>query len=269
MAAVFVSRRSAKRRPPRQIYRELRLIDTFTVVLLIANTFVAHCLDASTLSLPQDFGTTQGIDGVYYQAIGDSRASNTQNPAPAGTLPMTFEGSVGSPPSNFPDFDIPSGGYPFVQLDAADKDVLMHPEANQGSSIEYVAPTAGTYVSAGAFARDNPNIGAGDGVDVLVIKNLNLNNPLFFAHISANNLVDTTHPFAGTGVAPFTVSASLQAGDSLRFIVFSGPQGLDASYDGTAFYVNIGQVPEPSSLALAALGGIALVSWWTRRSWHR
>lgn len=127
-----------------------------------------------------------------------------------------------------------------------------------GVAVAFQATTAGIYNAFGTFARDNPNFGAGDGVDVLVIKGTDLNSPLFTAHISQNHAVDYTHPFAGTGIAPFNLTIPLLAGDSLRFIVFSGPQGQDGSFDNTALQLSVVQVPEPSSLVLAGMGALFL-----------
>jgi len=203
--------------------------------------------------LPQDFSTVQGTDGFSYESIGDSRSSNTQNPAPAGTTLMGFQGD-GFPFDNYGPLPTYSdaGNFPLVQIDAPFGALLMHPgtggtdlgtgTANIGASIAYQAPTTGYYVVSGDFARDNANVGAGDGVDVLVVNGTDLDTPILSAHIDSSNAVDVTNPFAGTGKVSFNLTVPLAAGDALRFIVFSDAQGQDGTYDTTAFRVGLAPV---------------------------
>jgi hypothetical protein len=242
--------------------------------------FVVACTTVARggVSLPADFSSTQGANGIYYEAIGDSRSINTLNPAAPGTSSLDFNPAVAYPPDPArPTYNYQSG-YPYVQLDADNNLMIVHPgtggfefgsgTANLGLSIRVQAPSPGLYSIVGDFARDNINVGAGDGVDVLVVDEADLDHPLFHAAISSNHAVDPSNPFAGTGVATFSLQATLAAGESLRFIVFSDDQGQDGTFDATAFRVAIAQVPEPASAALFALGAAAIaVARWRRRRW--
>ena len=57
----------------------------------------------------------------------------------------------------------------------------------------------------------------------------------------------------------FDITVHLEAGESLRFVVFSDGQGQDSTYDGTAFRVAIQEVPEPTT-AILAMFGVASIS---------
>ena len=208
-----------------------------------------------------DFNSSQGTSGIFYEEIGDSRATNIVNPAPPGTSLMPFQGTVAIVPFGpLPTYSDPSS-FPYVQDDAADGVLIMHPgtggailgggNANIGASIAFQAPVSGSYHIAGGFARDNPSTGAGDGVDVLVINGSDPNSSLFSTTISSANAVNTADPFSGTGTANFNLTVPLLAGQSVRFIVFSDSQGQDGTFDATAFRVNIA-VPEPATLYLIA-----------------
>ena len=197
------------------------------------------------------------------------------NPAPAGTSLMAFKGTVAIAPFGpLPTYSDPSS-FPYVQDDTADGALVMHPgtggtnfgtgTSNIGASIAFQASATGLYNAVGDFARDNPALGAGDGVDVLVIKGADPNIPLFATTISSANAANMADPFSGTGLAHFNVTVPLLAGESLRFIVFSDAQGQDGTFDATAFRVTVAQVPEPSTIVLAALGGLALLVYRRRR----
>lgn len=241
------------------------------LAILVAVTFSTHRSQAQTiLSLPNNFSGIQGQGGVYYEYIGDSRLINTQNRASASISLMNFRpsysyGYPGDVP--LPTYAHPQD-FPGVQYDSSHQLLRFEPgtggfllgtgTANLGASIRFQVPSTGTFGISGAFARDNTNFNAGDGVDVLVVKGANLDSPLFEEIISSANLVNHSDPFGGTGVADFNFNISLQAGDVLRFIVFSDNQGQDGTFDATAFRVSVSQVPEPTALTLAVMGVVVM-----------
>lgn len=143
-----------------------------------------------------------------------------------------------------PIFTHPSFFFPYVLYDQNRNLLLLHPgvgggfSGSLGASVSYLVPRDGTYNISGAFARANDLQFAGDGVEVAILKNFDVGTPLFTSSISSNNAVDADDPFAGTGVAPFSISITLSKGDVLRFAVFSGPAG-DGGFDVTAFQTNI------------------------------
>lgn len=237
-------------------------------------SFAAYALVLSTTSitlaasLPDDFSGTQGADGFYYESIGDSRSSNVLHPG-AGVTPMDYRGefSFGYPG------DLPHPTYahavlfPYVQHRPDFGGLTIQPgtggfdfgqgTSNIGVSVRYDAPAAGIYRLQGVFAPNNASWVAGNGVDVLIARGVDLDNPLFAATISDAHSVNLLNPFGGTGATPFDLQVSLVAGESVRFIVFADGQGQDGLFDTSAFRVNITPVPEP---ATAALGALALVS---------
>lgn len=241
----------------------------------IALTFLICARSASAVVLPQDFSTTQGTNGIFYEWIGDSRLTNVLNPAPAGASDLTFFGDYQGPIDPLPtyNYQIFPGYFPFVQVDTAHEVLIMHPgtsgfdlgqpTANIGASVRVQVAVAGLYSVSGGWARDNVNVGWGDGVDALVVKDSDLDSPLFSTHISSAHVVDVTQPFAGTGTAMFNLQLPLSAGESLRFVVFSDGQGQDGTFDSTAFRVAVAQVPEPSSFVIVgcAVGTIVLFGW--------
>jgi len=70
--------------------------------------------------------------------------------------------------------------------------------ANIGAGVRFRAGDSGMYNFTGDVARFNAAFAYGNGVDVLVVKDLNLDDPLFNTHIDDHHVVDTANPFAGT-----------------------------------------------------------------------
>ena len=192
----------------------------FMTVLVVA---VPHSIHASTL--PDDFSTTQGTNGVFYEEIGDSRSTNIVNPAPPGATLMPL-----TEPHRY-------GRWPFVMIHNGV--IHTHPgtggTANIGVGIRFQAYDNRMYNFAGDVARFNEAFKHGNGVDFLVVKELDLDNPLFESYIDDNHVVDRRTAFDGTGVVSFDVNVLLLGGESVRLVVFSDGQGQDGTFDSTAF----------------------------------
>lgn len=259
------------RRCHESLFREFACV---AAAILLCRAAVADVI------LPQAFSGVQGSSGIFYEAVGDSRSTNTLNPAPAGATLLNYLGSFsfGYPGDvALPTYASP-GGFPNVQHVTAYGFLLIHPgtggfifgsgTADRGVGVRFQAPVAGQYMLVGDFARLNVNQGYGNGVDVRIVKNLDLDHPLFAANITSNHFVNYATPFSGTGVVSFNLNVSLAAGDSVRFIVFSDGQGQDGTFDGTAFRTSITQVtsvPEPPTMCTFALAMTALIAHRRRR----
>ena len=107
--------------------------------------------------------------------------------------------------------------------------------ANIGMAIRFQDYDNRMCASAGDVVRFNEAFGHGNGVDFLVVKELDLDNPLFETHIDSNHVVDRRTAFNGTGVVSFDVNVQLLVGESVRLIVFPDGQGPDGTFDSTVF----------------------------------
>ena len=135
------------------------------------------------------------------------------------------------------------GNWPFVLIE----DGVIHTRpgtgrydletgtANIGMGIRFQAYDNRMYNFAGDVARFNEAVGYGNGVDFLVVKELDLDNPLFETHIESNHVVDRRTAFDGTVVVSFEVNVPLPVGESVRLVVFTDGQGQDGRFDSTAF----------------------------------
>jgi len=160
------------------------------------------------VTLPEDFSTTQGANGVFYEEIGDSRSTNVVNPAPAGAALMAL-----TQPHRY-------GDWPFVLIDNGT--IHMHPgtggynlgtgTANIGAGIRFQVYDNRMYNFSGDVARFSESVKYGNGVDFLIVKELDLDNPLFESRIDDNHVVDRNTAFAGTGVVSFDVDVPLLRG---------------------------------------------------------
>jgi YD repeat-containing protein len=204
------------------------------------------------VQLPRDFSSVQGSNNLFFEEYGDNRPTNTQNPSSTFAKPLPFVGTVnitnGSATSTGPQY-ADASDFPFILQDVSRNLLILHPgsggtnlgggTANIGASVTFVAPTDGTFHLTGDFARFNDFRSAGDGVDVAIIKNFDAAHLLFASTISSNNAVNPDDPFAGTGVASFSLDVTLTHGDAVRFVVFSDAQGQDGTFDATALRLTI------------------------------
>jgi len=198
-----------------------------------------------------------------YEAIPDLRV---QPNAVSAAVPLNSSGVISFPSGSIvfvgPAF-AGAGGLPLVMYDSRRNLVLLHPlglpSSAPGASIAFTVPRTATYLLAGAFARANDFRNAGDGVDVLVIRNFDVSAPLFIAHMSSDNSVNADSPFSGSSTTRFSVAKDLNGGDVVRFVVFSGPASANAGFDITALTASLSNVPTgtiPGPVPLLSPGGI-------------
>ncbi len=135
--------------------------------------------------------------------------------------------------SSGPTYAMPNGGFPWILFDRNKQRVLLHPgqfETSQwGAALAYNAAAEGDYTIHGAFQRAYDFPLAGDGVDVAVILGIDDAHPLWAAHIAPDQMAKQ----------PFALRAALRRGQVVRFVVFSGPQGKDGTFDETALEATI------------------------------
>lgn len=120
--------------------------------------------------------------------------------------------------------------------------VAWQPSAAQAVVVRWTAPSAMTVDI--QFDMRQTDVGSGDGTIFFVDQG---STTLFSA---AYPVLDrATHTYTGSGV-------QLQAGQSLYFIVSDGGHN-NINNDTDAFNISITQVPEPATLALLVIGGVA------------
>jgi len=245
---------------------------SLSVLRVAIATSALVAADNNLLSLPQDFGTAQGENGVFYLEFGDTRPVNVTNSGPSAVDELVFDGikdfGNGSVNNIGPAF-ISNSGFtrPYVLLDTARDVLLLHPgsngnsppgteNSNFGSAVSFVLPRDGVFRIQGIFARANDAQGAGNGVDVAVYRNFTLDAPLASSTIESNNFVDPDVPFSGTGVFAFDVALAATAGESLNFAVFSDSQGQTGNFDATALMVQVTEIPEPCSALMMLFASV-------------
>jgi len=200
--------------------------------------------DSYEVAIPSDFSTTQGTNGLRYEVYSDNRPTNVSNPGDGSVVEMEYKGVETFPPGCLtmqqtgPLYGNPSDLFPYIFFERDRNALLLHngtfSTASLGAAVSYTAPSTGRYRARGVFARANTCVPAGDGVDATILVNTNAGSPVFTAHLPADIPVDANDYFGGEGARPFDVVVDLQAGDALRFAVFSGPQAADGTFDLSA-----------------------------------
>ena len=176
------------------------------------------------------FSDAQGVNGLKYLGFGDGRPSNITNPSQA-VLELPF---FAEPPMFFRPGPLfaQSDFFPHIQADEAGY-LLLHPEATTtgalGAAVAFTSPKSGVIRLSGDFARANAARNAGNGVHVGIYNNRDFLSPIFESAISADHDADLSNVFAGTSTASFNETFSVDAGDQIEFVVFTGPQGVDLS----------------------------------------
>ncbi len=143
--------------------------------------------------------------------------------------------------------------------------VVLHPGASgEEATVRWTAPSAMTVDVNALFTGQVQAIPAsgllGTTTDVYVIKNSS-------AQLLAQTFLDGFYGSAAagytdrTGANPFvayTGTVEMNAGDYLDFLVCWG-SNEDFNRDSTGLALTITEVPEPTTLSLVALGGVALL----------
>jgi len=124
-------------------------------------------------------------------------------------------------------YTMADNGFPWIQFDQGAYKLLLHPgnfdTSQWAAALGYNVSEDGPYTIRGAFQRADTYLEAGDGVDVAVILDTDAAHPLWAEHISSRDPIGK----------PFSIRKTLARGQVVRFVVFSGPQGKDGTFDET------------------------------------
>jgi hypothetical protein len=113
--------------------------------------------------------------------------------------------------------------------------LVMDPEGNSDVEVRFTAPTAGSYSIVGDF------VGVDTGVVSHAAAVLDNGTPIFTTTISTYNQSD-----------PFNLNETLNAGDIVQFVVYTGSTYTNLS-TGLAATITNG-TPEPATVWIAGLG---------------
>lgn len=224
-----------------------RLADTdhFTIVKPASTDHVAHRFlltyyarfkQKSFHSIP--ISTDLSYPHLRFEAYLDNRPSNP-NHGDTATLRLrgpasvdVTNGSVVTRGVKYQHPEASSQGFPYVMGDQARGQVLLHPgtftTSLWGASLGCLIVEEGTYRIRGDFRRAN-DANAGDGVDVMIVLDDDVERPLFSEHVAAGEMRPK----------PFDKTLRIAAGHTIRFLVFSGPIGKDGTYDATALIAHV------------------------------
>jgi hypothetical protein len=141
----------------------------------------------------------------------------------AGPMTMTH----GAIRSSGAAYRMADNGFPWIQYDQGAHELLLHP-GNFGTSqwaaaLGFNVSADGQYAISGAFQRAYTDPVAGDGVDAAVILDTDAAHPLWAEHIAPRDAAKK----------PFSIKKALFRGQVVRFVVFSGPEGKDGTFDET------------------------------------
>ena len=210
--------------------------------------------------MPADFND----QGWLFEAVPDTRT----NGAPGGDTnelaELNFSGDLllvnGDLTNDGPTYTSDEF-YPYVQLDTNHDWLILHPGPNIGASLGYGVCRSGAFQLTGAFARANDFQYAGEGVAVAIIRNLDTTNMLFTTNIPSSAPVNTNNLFQGPGAFPFNVTANLDKGDILRFVVFTATNG-DNGFDATGLTFTATEPPASRFVINASRQGTNLLLNW-------
>jgi len=171
-----------------------------------------------TVFNPASFGETQGSNGLTYLGYGDNRSTNITNPSQE----ILNLGFFAEPPfGNGPIF-AQTDLFPHVQA-VEEGYLLMHPEATPGgalgAAVAFTVSERSILRLSGDFARANVARNHGNGVDVGIYLNGDLQNPIFESSISTDHDVDLIEVFAGTSNVSFNEVVAVEIGDRVEFVV--------------------------------------------------
>jgi alpha-tubulin suppressor-like RCC1 family protein/serine/threonine protein kinase len=126
-----------------------------------------------------------------------------------------------------------NGDSPWVKFDKNRHKVFLHPGKSStyqwAASVGFDMAADASHTISGTFQRASTSLGIGNAVVVAVIVGTDADHPLWELGIGAHDGSPKT----------FTVRKRLLRGQALRFVVFSGEEGRDASADGTSLEATI------------------------------
>ncbi len=143
------------------------------------------------------------------------------------------------------------------------------------STSQWISPAVNTSAGAGPFTYTTTfDLTGFDPTTAQVSGRWSSDNE---ARMFLNGNLAATDPFPGwTSLVNFAVTSGFRPGpNTLTFAVPNGsgggdgPTGLQVNIAGTAALAPLATVPEPSTLALLGVGGLALAGWRRRRGRSR
>lgn len=187
---------------------------------------------------------------VRYESVPDRRSDNTLNPGVGAIELLPFDGiqtyGTGVVEHTGPTWRR-SQGFTYVQH-VPDSDLLfLHPEGwpqfnipPRAASIAIETTAPGHYALTGAVARGSDFMSQGNGVEFHVVIDENWDAPVYAVHIHPQHSAPPGLPFAGSSVVEFNVPLQLNAGQTVRLMVYPGPTGSDFAFDHTVLRYDIG-----------------------------
>jgi len=128
---------------------------------------------------------------------------------------------------------MPKTGFPWVQFDKNLHEILLHPgkgaTAQWAASVGFDVTADDQYTVSGAYRWASVYRSSGYGVDFAVILDADAAHPLYDGHFGSGD----PHKCV------FYIRKRILRGQVIRFVVFSGPDGKDASLDDIALEATI------------------------------
>ncbi len=192
---------------------------------------IDQCLIETEGAMPADFNAVQGESGFEYNFLFLFPFAVCSSPIPFMDCGNSYSGD-GCQLNSTPDL--------FIMRDDTRDLLLIDPSLNTGAvgaAVEYTATEASSYRAVGSFAPASECFSNGIGLRFLILKNADLDDPLFDETVLPPLTVDPDDPFSGTGERSFDVLVELGVNDAIQFTVLS-PAGAITD-DLTAFNVEI------------------------------
>lgn len=138
--------------------------------------------------------------------------------------------------------------------------VVLHPGASgEVATVRWTAPSAMT-VDVSALFTGQVSAMTGTSTGVYVIKNASVQymTQTFLDGFNGSAAAGYTDRFGANPFVAYTGTIEMNAGEYLEFLVDWG-SNLEYGRDSTGLSLTITEVPEPTTMSLIALGGVALL----------